>query len=115
VGGAVAGEAPHTHQVVQEKDIAYVIERFEEAVEASLIQKRIALTPHATARRTRWRSLSKTTSRSSATPISCADGCVRANLGRTDIRTAACYILQLQSTPDSPSRSLDAPTSATSV
>ena len=46
MGGAVAGEAPHTHQVVQKKDIAYVIERFEEEVEASLVQKRIALTPH---------------------------------------------------------------------
>ncbi len=36
-------EVPHTHQVVQEKDIANVLERFEEEVEASLIQKRIVL------------------------------------------------------------------------
>ena len=36
-------EAPHTHQVVQEKDIAHVLERFEEEVEASLIQKRVIL------------------------------------------------------------------------
>ena len=36
-------EAPHTHQIVREQDIAHVLERFEEEVEASLIQKRIVL------------------------------------------------------------------------
>ena len=36
-------EAPHTHQIVRERDIANVLERFEEEVEASLIQKRIVL------------------------------------------------------------------------
>ena len=36
-------ENPHTHQVVQEKDIEYVLQRFEEEFEASLIQKRIVL------------------------------------------------------------------------
>jgi thymidylate kinase len=36
-------ENPHTHQIVQEKDIEYVLQRFEEEFEASLIQKRIVL------------------------------------------------------------------------
>lgn len=36
-------EAPHTHQIVREEDIEHVLERFEEEVEASLIQKRIVL------------------------------------------------------------------------
>ena len=46
-------ENPHTHQVVQEKDIEYVLQRFEEEFEASLIQKRIVLdTTTATAEET---------------------------------------------------------------
>lgn len=36
-------ENPHTHQVVQEQDIEYVLQRFEAEVAASLVQKRIVL------------------------------------------------------------------------
>lgn len=36
-------EAPHDRQIVQEEDIGHVLARFEEEVEASLIQKRIVL------------------------------------------------------------------------
>ena len=36
-------ENPHTHQIVGEKDIEYVLKRFEEEFEASLIQRRIVL------------------------------------------------------------------------
>ena len=36
-------ENPHRHQIVQEKDIDYVLKRFEEEFEASLIQKRIVI------------------------------------------------------------------------
>ena len=36
-------ETPHPHQVVQEQDIGHVLDRFEEEVAASLIQKRISL------------------------------------------------------------------------
>ena len=36
-------ENPHRHQIVQEKDIDYVLKRFEEEFEASLIQKQIVI------------------------------------------------------------------------
>ncbi|MCZ6676777.1 MAG: hypothetical protein O7E52_05960 [Candidatus Poribacteria bacterium] len=36
-------ENPHTHQIVQEQDIEYVLKRFEAEFEASLIQKRIVI------------------------------------------------------------------------
>ncbi len=36
-------EAPHIHQIVRKEDIEHVLERFNEEVEASLIQKRIVL------------------------------------------------------------------------
>ena len=36
-------EVPHTHQIVREEDIGHVLSRFEDEVEASLLQKRMVL------------------------------------------------------------------------
>ena len=36
-------ESPHTYQIVKEEDVVLVLERFEEEVANSLIQKRIVL------------------------------------------------------------------------
>lgn len=44
--GAIAKrmkENPHPHQIVQEKDIDYILNRFEEEFEASLIQRRFVI------------------------------------------------------------------------